>query len=230
MDFALSSQIVRKTGLSAAPKQLAANQAKAKKTVHFVRADFARQAASKWALEDRSKEAELVEDPYRSSLSPQLELRLTPDAVASPAPQALFTVPDEGLAGDWSGLINPDLSAREQSLGKACSSFSIKDRSAAFDYQLAFLSDPGSKSNVTQPCDNGSGEAARTTPLFSGKVLDGSKLGTFNQYGLLCKAVATRKIQHLPESTTPKFPRVFDFDPRIFLNVNAPWSTFICGS
>ena len=106
----------------------------------------------------------------------------------------------------------------------------MDDRPAAFDHQLTFFSDSGSKSNVTQPCDNGSVEAARTTPLFSGKMLDGSKLGTFNQYGLLCKTVAPRESQHLPESTTSKFPRVCNYDPRIFLNVNAPWSTFICGS
>ncbi len=203
-----------------APKQLAANQAKAKKTFHIVRADFSRQAASKQALEDRPKEVKLVDDPYRPLLSCQLELSSTPDAVATSttqAPQAPVTVPDE-------------LWACEHSLAKAYSSFTINDRTAAFDYQLAFLSDSGSKSNVTQLRDNGSVEAARTTPLFSGKVLDGSKLGTFNQYGLLCKAVATRKSQHLPESTTPKLPRVCDYDPRIFLNVNAPWSTFICGS
>lgn len=163
---------------------------------------------------------ELVEDPDRSLLSCQLELSSTPHAVASSttqAAQAPVTVTDELWAG-------------EHSLAKAYSSFTINDGPAAFDYQLAFLSDSGSESNVTQPCDNGSVEAARNTPLFSGKVLDGSKLGTFYQYGLLCKAVATRKSQHLPESTTPTLPRVCNDDPRIFLNVNAPLSTFICGS
>lgn len=163
---------------------------------------------------------EPVEDPYRSLLSSQLELSSTPRAVASSttqAPQAPVTISDE-------------LGACEYSLAKAYSGFTMNDRSAAFDYQLAFLSDTGSKSNVTHLCDNVSVEAARTTPLFSGKMLDGSELGTFNQYGLLCKAVATRESQHLPDSTTPQFPRVRKFDPRIFLNVNAPWSTFICGS
>ena len=213
-----------------APKELAANQVKAKKTFHIVRAEFAKQTASSQALEDRSKEVELVEDPYRASSAPQLEPRSTLDVVASSSSQALVTVPDEGLAADSSGLIPPDLWAHENSLAKAYSSFTINDRPAAFGYQLAFLSDSGSKSNVTQFCDNCSGEAAKTTPLFSGRVLDGSNLGTFNQYGLLCKAVATREGKHLPESTTPKLPHVFRYDPRIFLNVNAPWSTFICGS
>ena len=133
------------------------------------------------------------------------------------APQAPVTVSDE-------------LGACEQSLAKAYSSFKINDRPAIFDYQLTFLSGSDSEFNVTQLCDNGSVEAARTTPLFSGKMLDGSKLGTFNQYGLLCKTLAMRGSQHLPESTTPKLARVCDYDPRIFLNVNAPWSTFICGS
>ena len=133
------------------------------------------------------------------------------------APQGPVTVSDE-------------LGACEQSLTKAYSSFKINDRPATFDYQLTFLSDSDSKFNVTQLCDNGSVEAARTTPLFSGKMLDGSKLGTFNQYGLLCKTLAMRESQHLPESTTPKLPRICDYNPRIFLNVNTPWSTFICGS
>lgn len=61
-------------------------------------------------------------------------------------------------------------------------------------------------------------------------MLDGSKLGTFNQYELLCKAVATRESQHLSESITSKFPRVCNYDDRIFLNVNAPWFIFICSS
>lgn len=203
-----------------APKQLAANQTKAKKSFHFARADFSKQAASKQVSEDRPKEVKLVEDPYRSWLSDRLERSSTPDAAASStiqAPQPPVTVPDES----W---------PREASLAKAYSSFTINDGSAAFDYQLAFLSDSGTKSNVTQLWDNGSVETARTTPLFSGKVLEGSKLGAFNQYGLLCKAVATRDSQHLPESAIPKLPLVFNYDPRVFLNVNAPWSTFICGS
>ena len=106
----------------------------------------------------------------------------------------------------------------------------MNDRSAAFEYQLTFLSDTGSKSNVTQLCDNVFVKAAKTTPLFSKKLLDGSELRTFNQYGLLCKAVATRENQHLPDSTTPQFPRICNYDPRIFLNVKSHWSTFICGS
>ncbi len=149
-----------------------------------------------------------------------MELSSTPHVEASSitqAPQAPVTVSD-------------DSRACEQSLTKAYSGFTINDNPATLDYQLAFLSDSGSKTNATQLCDNGSVEAERNTPLFSGKVLDGSQLGTFAQYGLLCKVIATRGSQHLSESTTPQLSRLCNFDPRLFLNVNAPWSTFIWGS
>ena len=96
--------------------------------------------------------------------------------------------------------VSDELGVCEHSLAKAYSSFTMDNRPTAFDHQLIFFSDSGSKSNVTQPYDNGSVEAARSTPLFSGKMLDGSKLGTFNQYGLLYKAVAPRESQYLLES------------------------------
>ena len=167
----------------------------------------------------------------RSSSSAQVEPSSTPTTIASSTTQAPVTVPDQGLAADRYAPIQPDLSDCEQSVSEACSSLTFNDTPTALDYQLAFLSDPGSTSNVTQPCEQNSGEATKTTPLFSGKVLSGSELGTFNQYGLLCKAIASRQSQQLPaDSTKPKSPSVLDYDPRIFLNVNAPWSTFICGS
>ncbi len=210
-------------------------------------------------MQDRPNEARSVEGLWPSSLSPRLQPGSTPYAVASSAPQPVVNLPDEGLsrrleqrftpyAGpssapqplvnvsdeqlttDGSGLIKEDPWAWEHSSSRAYSGFTVDDSPAAFDYQVAFLSDSGSKPNANQPWDNSSGEAARTAPLFSGKVLDGSESGTYNQYGLLCKAVALRQSQHLPELTAPKLPWVFDYDPRIFLNVNAPWSTFICGS
>lgn len=147
-----------------------------------------------------------IGDPYRSLLLCQLELSSTPYTLASStiqAPQAPVTVSDE-------------LEVYKHSLTKAYSSFTINKRSTAFNRQLTFFSDLGSKSSVTQPCNNDFVEAARTTPLFSKKMLDGSKLRIFNQYGLLYKAVATRESQHLSESTTSKFPRVCNYDPRIF--------------
>lgn len=213
-----------------APKQLAEDQEKAQKSFQVARADFANKTALKSVSVDQSEKIEFVEDPNRSSLSSQLELRSMSDAVAGSAPQALETISDEGLAINRFGIIKPDLGTSENSLAETYSSFTINDRSAAADYHLAFLSDSGSISGITQPGNDGSEEAARTTPIFSGKLLDGSVSGIFNQYGLLCKLVAMRDGQHLPESTAPRPPSVFKDDPRIFLNVNAPWSAFICGS
>ena len=196
-----------------------------------MRAEFGKQEAAKKALENQPKEVELVEDPYRASLSPQSEPRSTPNTVASSTTQAPVTVPDHDLAPNLYGPRQLDLSDCEHQLSEAYSSLTVNDRPPALDYQLAFLSDPDSTSRVTHSYDQSSGEATRTTPLFSGKVLDGSKLGTFKQYGLFCKAVASRQSQQLPaDSTKPISHCVFDYDPRIFLNVNAPWSTFICGS
>ncbi|KAL9028993.1 MAG: hypothetical protein Q9196_002714 [Gyalolechia fulgens] len=212
--------IVKKTGLPAASKDLTANLKKAKKTFHIVRADFSKQLASKQVSVDQPKKVQLVEDPCQPILSSELALSSTlyaAESSAAQAPQAPITASDEVLAYEYP-------------LAKAYSSVTIDDAPAFYDYQLSFLSEPGSKSNVSPLCNNGSVEAAINTPLFSGKALDGSELGIFNQYGLLCKAVATRERQHLQESTTPKSPRVANYDPRIFLNVNAPWSTFICGS
>lgn len=214
-----------------ASKELAADQAKATEEFHRIRADFAKQAASQKVVEDRPKEVELVENPNRSSLSPPIESGSTPNTVASSTTQALVPVPDQGLAADQYTPIQSDLSDCEQSLPQAYSSLAVNDRPTALDYQLAFLSDPASTSNVTRAGEQSSGEAISTTPLFSGKVLNGSKFGTFNQYGLLCKAIVSRQSQQLPaDSKKPKPSCVFDYDPRILLNVNAPWSTFICGS
>ena len=159
-----------------------------------------------------------------------MEPRSTPNTVASSTIQAPVTVPDQGLAPNLYVPIQLNLSDCEHPLSEAYSSLTVNDRPPALDYQLAFLSDPDSTSRVTHSHDQSSGEATRTTPLFSGKVLDGSKSGTFKQYGLLCKAVASRQSQQLPPGSTKPESCVLDYDPRIFLNVNAPWSTFICGS
>ena len=86
--------------------------------------------------------------------------------------------------------VSDELGAYEDSLAKAYSSFEIYDGPAAFDYQLSFLSDADSKSNVTRLCDNGSVEATRTTPLFSGKMLNGSSMRTF--------------LSHRPVAESPK--------------------------
>lgn len=72
-------------------------------------------------------------------------------------------------------------------------------------------------------------EEIRSTPLFSAAV---AKLGrssrpglTFPQFGLL----AGRRKRMMPQGP-PEGDDEENQDPRIFLNVNAPWSAFICGS
>lgn len=246
-------------------KELAEDQVKAKQAYHSTHARISKQIEAKAASEDQPQNAEPSKDPDRFLLSPKLELTSVPDVVGSPDLQAGASIPDEGPAVDWAGPIQPDLRTTRHSLAKAFSSFSIHEKSVATEYQLAFLSNSSSNSDSTQFYDSGSGEAVRTTPVFSGKVLDGLELETFRQYGLLCRAVVTRRSKHTSETSTSKLPLtsklpiasklplastppltpkvplklklptselsdVFEHDPRIFLNVNAPWSTFICGS
>ncbi|MCJ1308418.1 hypothetical protein MMC25_002071 [Agyrium rufum] len=223
--------IVRKTGLPVAPRELAANQVKAKKTFHIVRAEFAKkEAASEQTIEDRPKEVAPIKDLHQSPCSSHIELVSTRHVEAKPASQAPTIVSDEGFAADWSEPIQPDRRVYEDSLAKIYSRFSLEDESTVLEHQLAFLSDSSSSATVVQRYANSSGEAVRTTPLFSGQVLDGAELGTFAQYSLLCKAAARKESQPIPNLTTPSLSHTIDPDPRIFLNVNAPWSTFICGS
>jgi len=66
-------------------------------------------------------------------------------------------------------------------------------------------------------------EQTATTPLFSGAILGEMGTSTFNQYGLLAEKCTD------PSDTDYVSP-LHGEDPRIFLNVNAPSSAFICGS
>lgn len=73
-------------------------------------------------------------------------------------------------------------------------------------------------------------EETRTTPLFSKEAEEISKRELpggfpFKQYGLL--AGRTRSSGERPDG---EGSQKRDEDPRIFLNVSAPWSAFICGS
>ena len=156
-------QTVTKTGLPVAPKQLAVNQAKAKKTFHIVRAEFSKQTTSKQAS-GAWPEVEQVEDPSQSK-SYHLELGSTPDTAAS------FTARDKE---DTYG----------HSLVKDYSNFTINDKPVTLNHQISPWYDSGGKSNATQLYHNVSIEAVRTTPLFSGMLLDRLELGIFNQYGL----------------------------------------------
>lgn len=80
-------------------------------------------------------------------------------------------------------------------------------------------------------------EEIKTSPLFSAKVLltaiqAGARLGekeTFPSYGLLAERLGT----YPSDSSNTAGGNGDDIavrDDRLFLNTNAPWSTFICGS
>ncbi|KAL9639348.1 MAG: hypothetical protein Q9164_000983, partial [Protoblastenia rupestris] len=78
------------------------------------------------------------------------------------------------------------------------------------------------------------GEEIRTTPLFSVAVKNavdtrGSKTDSLlSQYGLLAGRIDASEEDCVVLSDKPKKQELLD--PRLFLNVNAPWSAFICGS
>ena len=104
------------------------------------------------------------------------------------------------------------------------------------DYQMSLFPDGSSADDRAQ---NVYTEEMRTTPLFSADVLasvDKTDLKSnkiFPQYGLLAKRLGTYHAgtangfdgseTHGERNSSPS-------DQRLFLNVNAPWSAFICGS
>ena len=87
-------------------------------------------------------------------------------------------------------------------------------------------------------------EEVRTTPLFSMAArqaiteLESRQVSLFPQFSLLAGSLSTQ----IPRVKTPQADPwnpwdpidesndAVNKDPRIFLNVNAPWSAFICGS
>ncbi|MCJ1308201.1 hypothetical protein MMC25_001854 [Agyrium rufum] len=117
-------------------------------------------------------------------------------------------------------------------------------RSADIEYHKKFLCDPGATSGVAS---HSNGEEVRVSPLFSGDVLnlhtdnDGQS-SILPQYGLLGERASTVSNQpdgsgtaSVTQTTSPliqshKQPSGAEHDNRIFLNINAPWSAFICGS
>lgn len=80
-------------------------------------------------------------------------------------------------------------------------------------------------------------EEIRTTPLFSAKTLLATiRAGTrpagettFPSYGLLAERLATYPSDS-SNTAEGKGDELAVQDDRLFLNTNAPWSTFICGS
>jgi hypothetical protein len=93
-----------------------------------------------------------------------------------------------------------------------------------YDAQMALLSFPtqAATASTAAPVGNAKVEEAKTTPLFSQAVkiaaADATALGqriTYPQYGLIGGVLPD------PDHSA---------DPRLFINTNAPWSAFICGS
>ena len=103
---------------------------------------------------------------------------------------------------------------------------------SSFDDHLALLKLPGTVSH--NPFEL---EEIRTTPLFSMSVRHQltkripGQLDPFPQYGLLAGRIDSSSEQTSGPATRKGEPihRAVQ-DPRIFLNVGAPWSVFICGS
>lgn len=79
-------------------------------------------------------------------------------------------------------------------------------------------------------------EEYRTAPLFSAAAADAitdavPECNIFTQFGLLAKTLNTYDASDLADgSPSPKRDAKSDFGNRLFLNINTPWSAFICGS
>jgi len=94
-----------------------------------------------------------------------------------------------------------------------------------YDVHMSFLS--GMDSDPRDQGKNNQAEEIRTTPLFSGNVLEAFDCGILLQYGLLGGCVEKYSA---PDSSSKQGTAAHQNDRRIFLNVNTPWSAFICGS
>ena len=81
-------------------------------------------------------------------------------------------------------------------------------------------------------------EEIKTTPLFSAEVLakvnsaSSTSNNIFREYGLLAKRLSTYKASEpvVNKSRNPTKQALDSASDRLFLNINAPWSAFICGS
>lgn len=113
---------------------------------------------------------------------------------------------------------------------------------ANFNYHMSLLT-PGPFDGSTS-AQNGRMEELTTTPLFAASVMaragddsmcSGATNNTkaiFPQYGLLAQRLETydNKQVDLFDDDMYRKASIDVSDPRIFLNVNTPWSAFICGS
>lgn len=104
------------------------------------------------------------------------------------------------------------------------------------DYHLGLFDND---SKARRRADSAYLEETKTTPVFSGELLESALYGeldgrvSFPQYGLLAKRLATfdaGDLNHDNEHKLTEKQKASIRDERLFLNINAPWSAFICGS
>ena len=125
----------------------------------------------------------------------------------------------------------PSTSAIPPGLAFDCEEYDVGS-DPSFDDHLALLKSSGTVGH--NPFEL---EEIRTTPLFSisakhrlTKRIPG-KFDPFPQYGLLAGRIDSSSEQTYGSATCKGEPIYRPVqDPRIFLNVGAPWSVFICGS
>lgn len=105
------------------------------------------------------------------------------------------------------------------------------DWNANIEYHMSLLSVSSDKNQA----QNVHLEEIRTAPLFSAAAADAITdaiqpgASIFPQFGLLAKALNTYHVSDpADDSQQPK--RIVEGGSRLFLNVNTPWSAFICGS
>lgn len=200
---------------------MAPNQKSAKKSYKYALADFAKKPTL--TLESEEHKCVLAENSISCNASDQTEQTSCSDVNAH---QPFFTDRTQAQV---------EKMPQPKQLDKMAS-INLQERQPlpeeildVFDYQLAFLSDSNPKPGDDKLRSYGIDEDVRTTPLFSGETLDKSRTGTFQQYGLLGKKISDIESEYLPRLMAQTLS-LDEEDPRIFLNVNAPWSAFICGS
>jgi hypothetical protein len=137
-----------------------------------------------------------------------------------------------GIVGDSSS--SPESEPDDSYMTALENAASVKEKRLAEHNQ--FLSQGGGSVNACGG-DNRHQEEVRTSPLVSGQVLDEYD-SILPQHGLLAQRISSHAI--IANSPTGaedgktdakvQSPKVNAEDPRIYLNVNTPWSAFICGS
>ena len=115
---------------------------------------------------------------------------------------------------------------------EAAGSATLDEWDADYDHQMSFFA---SHSTEKGGAHNVYIEEAETAPLFSAEVARSvcasASRNIFPQYGMLAKSEQVHKHEvQTVQNDSPVPPAADRLDKRIFLNVNAPSSAFICGS